>query len=390
MTQPLSIDPALDDIAAPSGADQRAEDRLAAWFREHGSVLIGFSGGVDSAYLACVAVDALGSERVLAVIGRSASYPDEQWARARDVANTFGVPVLEVSTDEVNDPRYAANPSNRCYFCKTELWGVLAPIARDRGFAVVVDGTNADDLSDHRPGARAAIERGVCSPLAELGFTKATIRRLSRARGIPTWTQPSSPCLSSRIPYGTTVTIERLHQIERAEKLLREIGVAGDLRVRYHGDLARVEIGVSALDAWTDDVACASIARVVRAAGFDRVALDVRGFRSGSLNLLGGVVAEPLVRARASSGAGDAARLSEALHGAGIECVVEARERLAVVTPSSTAMRQRALAAAMRARIIDDARGHGFTHVAIELSAANTSSAVGSSVAGDDATLPRD
>src|SRR6476646_10302700 len=140
--------PIAVDVDEPTVEDRELETRLATWFRERGSVLIGFSGGVDSAYLACIAVGVLGAARVLAVIGRSASYPSEQWERAREVARQFGVPVLEVSTDEVNDPRYAANPSNRCYFCKTELWDTLAPIARERGIAVVADGTNADDLGD--------------------------------------------------------------------------------------------------------------------------------------------------------------------------------------------------------------------------------------------------
>src|SRR5512147_729480 len=149
---------------SPTPHDRELEERLTTWLHSHRSVLVGFSGGVDSAYLACVAADALGRERVLAVIGRSASYPAEQWERARSVAAEFDVPVLEVSTDEVNDPRYAANPSNRCYFCKTELWDTLGPIARERGLAVVVDGTNADDTTGHRPGARAATEHGVRSP----------------------------------------------------------------------------------------------------------------------------------------------------------------------------------------------------------------------------------
>src|SRR5688500_17225343 len=199
MTQPVTAECDAGDVDDASKLDLELEAKLETWFRDRGSALIGFSGGVDSAYVACVAVGALGPDRVLAVIGRSASYPAEQWERAREVADRFAVPVLEVSTDELNDPRYAANPSNRCYFCKTELWDVLVPIARERGLNVVVDGTNADDLSDHRPGARAAAEHGVRSPLAELGFSKSVIRRLSRARGIQTWTQPASPCLSSRI-----------------------------------------------------------------------------------------------------------------------------------------------------------------------------------------------
>ena len=146
---------------------------------------------------------------------------------ARDVARAFDVPVLELDTAELDDPRYAANPSNRCYYCKTELWSKLVPVARARGFATVADGTNADDVSDWRPGAQAAREHGVASPLAELGFTKQHIRRRSRRLGLPTWQQPSSPCLSSRLPYGIEVTPARLRQIERAEAALRDAGHHG-------------------------------------------------------------------------------------------------------------------------------------------------------------------
>src|ERR1043165_1181604 len=179
------------------------EQALISWLRGRGRLAIGYSGGVDSAYLAAVAVDVLGADDVLAIIGRSASYPDSQWRAARDLADQIGLPVLEIETDELNDPRYAANPTNRCYFCKTELWSKLAPLARERTLAVLIDGTNADDLSDHRPGAAAAREHGVRSPLAEVGLTKAEIRVRSRARGLPTADPPASPCLSSRIPYGT-------------------------------------------------------------------------------------------------------------------------------------------------------------------------------------------
>jgi pyridinium-3,5-biscarboxylic acid mononucleotide sulfurtransferase len=279
---PLHTDALDADLLAKEGS-------LVAWLRERGSVLVGYSGGVDSAYLACVALDALGPDRMLAVIGRSASYPAEQWRTAREVADRFGVPVLEVDTDELNDPRYAANPTDRCYFCKGELWSRLAPIAAERGLAVVVDGTNADDLGDWRPGAAAAKEAGVRSPLAELGFTKQQIRRLSRARGLPTHAKPASPCLSSRIPYGTPVTTERLATIERAERSLRELGVEGDLRVRHHGDLARIELGAEEMERWGDATSLAALRDAVRGAGFARVSLDLRGFRSGSLNVLGGV-----------------------------------------------------------------------------------------------------
>jgi uncharacterized protein len=229
---------------------------------------------------------------MVAIIGRSASYPAEQWATARGVADSFDVPVVELDTDELNDPIYAANPSNRCYYCKAELWSKLVPAARSRGFTTVVDGTNADDQSDYRPGARAGAEQGVASPLAELGFTKEEIRAGSRALGIPTWQRPSSPCLSSRIPYGTPVTSERLHQIERAEAALRALGVVGDLRVRYHDELARVELTPSTLGHWLQPQRFGALRDAVLRAGFERVAVDLRGFRSGSLNVLYGVTPE--------------------------------------------------------------------------------------------------
>jgi uncharacterized protein len=277
------------DRATLSAAEDK-EKGLIAWLRERGSVLVGFSGGVDSAYLACVAVEALGPDHALAVIGRSASYPAVQWETARRVAHQFGVPVLELDTDELADPSYAANPSNRCYFCKSELWSRLVPVASARGLAAVIDGTNADDLGDYRPGAQAARERGVLSPLALLGFSKGVVREGSRARGIPTWQQPSSPCLSSRLPYGTAVTPARLRQVERAESALRALGVEGDLRVRYHGDLARLELARGELERWLSMPARSALRDAVRSAGFTRVAIDLRGFRSGSLNVLGGIL----------------------------------------------------------------------------------------------------
>jgi uncharacterized protein len=280
--------------ALPEGPPDAAEKerRLAGWLAARGSVLIGFSGGVDSAYLACVALDVLGPHRVLAVIGRSASYPAEQWETARRVADQFGIPVREVDTNELSDPNYAANPSNRCFFCKSELWSRLMPLAREHGLAAVIDGTNADDLNDHRPGAIAGAERGVLSPLAVVGLTKAEIRDRSRARGIPTWEQPSSPCLASRLPYGTAVTPERLAQIERAERAVRALGVRGEMRVRHHGDLARVEMPADEIQRWLAPDAARRLRDAVReAAGFSRVGLDLRGYRTGSLNVLAGVTA---------------------------------------------------------------------------------------------------
>ncbi|MEO6211624.1 MAG: ATP-dependent sacrificial sulfur transferase LarE [Gemmatimonadaceae bacterium] len=266
------------------------ETELIEWLRAHDSLLLGFSGGVDSAYLACVATEAVGAERFLAVIGRSASYPAEQWQTARDVAARAGIEVLEVDTHEMEDPRYVANPTNRCYFCKSELWSVLERVRAERGIATIIDGTNADDLSDHRPGKKAAGEKRVRSPLAELGFTKADIRERSRARGIPTWSQPSSPCLSSRLPYGTPVTVVRLASVERAECALRELGVAGNLRVRHHGDTARVEMDLAELAEWSVPERASRLLAAACAAGFVSAVLDPRGFRSGSLNVLAGVI----------------------------------------------------------------------------------------------------
>ncbi|HJR62315.1 MAG TPA: ATP-dependent sacrificial sulfur transferase LarE [Gemmatimonadaceae bacterium] len=283
----------MADLLAESvlaGAREK-EGALVRWLQAQPSLLVGFSGGVDSAYLACVAVGTLGPERVLAVIGRSESYPAEQWETARTVAARFGLRVLEVDTREMDDPRYAANPANRCYFCKTELWSRLGAIARERGIAAIADGTNADDLGDYRPGGQAARDHEVKSPLAEVGLGKAEIRLLSRERGIPTWSQPSSPCLSSRLPYGTPVTRARLAQVERAERALRALGVTGDLRVRHHGDLARVELTTAELRGWLAPERQRAMARAVRGAGFARVALDLRGFRSGSLNVLEGITA---------------------------------------------------------------------------------------------------
>lgn len=260
------------------------EARLAAWIRDCGSLAIGYSGGVDSAYLAAVAVAELGTSRVLAVVGRSASYPESQWTAARQVASLIGLEIAEIETDELNDPRYAANPTNRCYFCKTDLWSRVVPFARERGITVVADGTNADDLRGHRPGAKAANEHGVVSPLADFGFTKAEIRARSRARGLPTWQQPSSPCLSSRIPYGTPVTIARLKRVERAEAALRELGIAGDLRVRHFGDEARIELSPNELREWASGLNRQRLERAVLGAGYQRADVDPRGFRSGALN----------------------------------------------------------------------------------------------------------
>lgn len=259
----------------------RVDSKLESLVATFPSVMIGFSGGVDSALLAVVARRILGRKRSLAVMGVSASFPAVQREQAVSIARLFDLDLLEVRTDELSDPRYAANPTNRCYFCKLELWSRLRSVARARGIGVVADGTNADDLRDHRPGFAAAREQGVRSPLAEIGYAKADVRREARALDIPVWDAPAAPCLSSRLRYGLSVTPERLRQVERSEALLRRVGVRGDLRVRHWGDEARIEVDRGEL----------ALVRAHRqtigdglvALGFGRVTLDLMGYRRGSL-----------------------------------------------------------------------------------------------------------
>jgi uncharacterized protein len=279
------------DSASCSDASAAAakEANLQQWLTAHRSVLVGYSGGVDSTYLACVALETLGAHRVLAVTGISASVSSEQRGIARDVATRWDLPWIEVDTAELDDPRYAANSTNRCYFCKQELWSKLVPLAKTRGYAVVADGTNADDLGDHRPGMRAALELGVYSPLAIVGLTKDEIRARSRARGLPTWSHPSAPCLASRLPYGTPVTPVRLRRVEAAERALRSIGVAGDLRVRDCGNVGRVELAPATVSMWLSSSGRRQIAVALAGAGYQRGAIDLAGFRSGSLNVLVGI-----------------------------------------------------------------------------------------------------
>lgn len=247
----------------------------------YSSALLGYSGGVDSALVAVVLRQELGRDRMLAVIGRSPSLGGAASAEALRLAARFDVPTAEVDTRELEDPRYLANPTNRCFFCKSELWSRLSDLARERGLAVVCDGTNADDLGEHRPGLLAGARAGVRSPLAEAGLTKGQVRAAARALGLPNWDAPAAPCLSSRVQYGIAITPHRLRQVEEAEAFLRALGVRGNLRVRHHGTLARIEVEREWV-AWVESRSAAVTGRL-QALGFDRVEVDPRGYRRGGL-----------------------------------------------------------------------------------------------------------
>jgi len=246
-----------------------------------GSVVVAYSGGVDSAYLACVAYETLG-DRALAITADSPSYPERHREMAVRIARQFGFPHQIVRTGEVERPEYRANPTNRCYFCKHELYTHLTRMAAGRR-AVVVDGNNADDRGDYRPGRQAAREFGVRSPLDEVDLCKDEIRELSREAGLPTWDEPASACLSSRIPYFSEVTDEKLRMIERAEQCLHEFGFRV-CRVRHHNELARIEIGRSELARALEADMSAAIVGALKALGYRYVTIDLQGYRMGSLN----------------------------------------------------------------------------------------------------------
>jgi pyridinium-3,5-biscarboxylic acid mononucleotide sulfurtransferase len=257
------------------------EQALADALASLDSVIVAYSGGVDSAYLAYVASRTLG-DRAVAVTADSPSYPERHRALAIRIARDFGLRHEIIKTRELDNPEYRANPSNRCYFCKHELYTHLSRLAADR-HAIVVDGNNADDRGDYRPGRQAAREFGVRSPLDEVDLTKDEIRELSHRAGLPTWDEPASACLSSRIPYHTEVTDEKLRTIERAEQAVRGLGFRV-FRVRHHDDLARVEIARDEMPRALEPDTAAAIVRELKAAGYKFVTLDLQGYRMGSLN----------------------------------------------------------------------------------------------------------
>jgi uncharacterized protein len=257
-------------------------ERLAEILASLDRAMVAFSGGVDSSFLLRVAHQVLGP-RVVALTTVSPTNPEDDTATAIALARALGVEHLVIEADELQIPSYAANPVNRCYFCKNALYEICAAHAAPRGIATIVDGVNADDLGDYRPGLRAADEHRTRHPLVEAEMTKADVRALSRALGLPTWDKPASPCLSSRFPYGTAITHERLQMVARAEATLRELGFR-EVRVRYHGDVARIEVPAGELSRFADPEVRRAATAGVRAAGFRYVTLDLEGFRSGSLN----------------------------------------------------------------------------------------------------------
>jgi uncharacterized protein len=282
---------AMNAPSRPAALEGDAPGRVAPSFHEKVAALhraidalrgvaVAFSGGVDSTLVLKVAHDRLG-DRAVGVIGVSASLPPGELEEARALARSIGARLVEIATDELADPDYLANPSNRCFFCKSELYRRVVPWAREHGVDAVADGLNADDPGDWRPGAAAADAAQVRHPLLEAGFTKADVRALARELGLANWDKPALACLSSRVPYGTPITVPTLDRIGRAEAAVRRLGFPS-VRVRFHGDAARIEVPPADLDRLF--AARAAVVAAVKAAGFVYVALDLQGYRSGSAN----------------------------------------------------------------------------------------------------------
>ncbi|GAB4378580.1 MAG: ATP-dependent sacrificial sulfur transferase LarE [Elainellaceae cyanobacterium] len=264
---------------------------LKALFAEMDKALIAYSGGIDSTLVAKVAYDVLG-DRALAVTAESPSLLPEDLEDARVQAATIGIAHQVVQTHEMNNPNYTSNPVNRCYFCKSELHDTLKPLALERGYPYVVDGINADDLRDYRPGIQAAKERGARSPLAEVGISKLEVRELSKYLNLPWWDKPAQPCLSSRFPYGEEITVAKLQRVGRAERYLRSLGLT-TLRVRSEGETARIELPPEQIKEFVLATDLETLVSTLQSYGFIYVTLDLEGFRSGKLNRVLELAAKP-------------------------------------------------------------------------------------------------
>ena len=275
----MPVSTVVVDLALAAKLDD-ARERI----RALGSVLVAFSGGADSALVLALAQQAVG-DMAAAGMGLSAAYPAEEIDAARTVAAQLGVRFLSVDTAQLDDPAFLRNDSQRCYHCRDELYTQMRALADAHGLVAVCDGSNADDMHDHRPGRRAAVEAGVVSPLAEAGITKAEVRDASQAMGLPTWDKPQQACLSSRIPRGTPITLVALRRVEVAERLLHAEGFR-QVRVREHGECARIEVELQDIPRLLDDALRTRIVEGLRAAGYAFVSLDLEGFATGKLNRL--------------------------------------------------------------------------------------------------------
>ncbi len=259
---------------------QTLQNLLRSWSR----VMVAYSGGVDSVFLLKAAVDTLGPERVLACLGLSESLATRERTEAETIARDLGAELLTIQTHELDLPAYAANPKDRCFHCKSELFSRMTALAEERGYDVVLCGANVDDLGDYRPGEQAGRQHGIKSPLQDAGLTKNDIRQLSKHLGLPTWDKPAQPCLASRMSYGLEITPERLRRIEQAEAFLKDLTGIRELRVRHHDQLARIEIPEDRIETLTDPAIRSQVVHYFKQIGFAYISLDLQGFRSGSAN----------------------------------------------------------------------------------------------------------